>query len=70
MPYLSKSGLLKVQNSETYVFTAHDLKVQDSPDCPEVLKYGNLIILIITKEKIPQETREAPITNSKIGETY
>jgi hypothetical protein len=40
MPYLSKSGLLKIQGSKTYVFTSHDWKVQDSPNCPEVLKYG------------------------------
>jgi hypothetical protein len=40
MPYLSKSELLKVQDSKTYVFTPHDLKVQDSPNYPEELKYG------------------------------
>jgi hypothetical protein len=31
MPYLSKSRLLKVQDSKTYVFMPHDL-VQDSPN--------------------------------------
>jgi hypothetical protein len=40
MPYLSKSGLLTVQDSKAYIFTPHVLKVQDSPNCPEVLKYG------------------------------
>jgi hypothetical protein len=44
MPYLSKSGLLKVQDSKTYVFTSHDLKVQDSSNCPKVLKYGIISI--------------------------
>jgi hypothetical protein len=40
MPYLSKSRLLKVQDSKTYVFMPHDLKVEDSPNCLKVLKYG------------------------------
>jgi hypothetical protein len=31
---------VNLENSRTYVFTPHDLKVQDSPNCPEVLKYG------------------------------
>ena len=29
MPYLSKYGLLKVQNSKTYAFTPHDLNTQE-----------------------------------------
>jgi hypothetical protein len=45
MPYLSKSGLLKVHDSKIYVFISHDLKVQDSPNCPKVLKYDIAIIL-------------------------
>jgi hypothetical protein len=40
MPYLSKSGLLKVQDSKIYVFMPHDLKVFDPPKCLKVLKYG------------------------------
>jgi hypothetical protein len=40
MPYLSNFGLLKFQDLETYVFMPHGLKVQDSPNCLEVLKYG------------------------------
>jgi hypothetical protein len=39
MPYLSKSELLKVQDSKTYVFMPHDLKVHDSSNYPKVLKY-------------------------------
>jgi hypothetical protein len=44
MPYLSKFGLLKVQDSKTYVFMPHDLKVQDSFNSPEVFKYDISII--------------------------
>jgi hypothetical protein len=29
MPYLSNSGLLKVQKLKTYVFTPHDLNTQE-----------------------------------------
>jgi hypothetical protein len=55
MPYLSESGLLKFQGSETYVFAPYNLKVQNSFNNLEVLKYGisrlQLILMSVEERK-------------------
>lgn len=55
MPYLSEFRLLNFQGSETYIFAPYNLKVQNSFNNREVLKYGisrlQLILMSLEEKK-------------------